>query len=131
MKILNNKIQEAYCSFEVSKLLKEKGFHSIKCKSYIVPEGFEDDRISQNLHGDGQWICRPTHSIAIEWIRMNFSIHIHIEHPMRIGDKEYIPIVAKSNRTGYLSNVMENTKYRSPQEATKAALLYVLKNLIQ
>lgn len=105
---MNNEIQEAYCSFEVSKLLKEKGFN----------------------------IYQPTHAIAIEWLRINFGIWIDIGYEPETGTDmlnepykiEWYSMVSK---IGYLNlDIPTFHQYNTPQEATEVALLYVLNNLI-
>ena len=75
---INNNIEEDYCSFEVSNLLKEKGF-DVHC-TYFYNEGsgwrLQSDSIIKT--GSGDWIHCPTHALAIKWIRENFGIHIWI-----------------------------------------------------
>lgn len=122
-------ITEDYCSFEVSKLLKEKGF-DIYSESYYLDNTKELreyvgcyntlDQEKDNPHS-----IRPTHSLAIKWIRENFGIHIFIDFP-NTNHKWYYQIAdfknLKTLNTGYF--------FDSPEEATEAALLYTLKNLI-
>lgn len=106
---MNNNIQEAYCSFEVSKLLKEKGFDVKQLRTY---------------HREGETVLCPTHALAIEWIRVNFGIHINSVW------------LASAKFCGEITKVKSNMElhavrgYDLPQEATEAALLYTLKNLI-
>lgn len=131
-KQINNDIQEDYCSFEVSKLLKEKGFTApvITC--------FDDDngeiissyshnvfhRINYNV-GGGYKTSRPTHSLAIKWIRENFGYHItsclslqgYYYPCIQMTDGEYLDIV--------------QILYKKPEESIESALLYTLKNLIK
>ena len=70
-------IKEAYCSFEVSKLLKEKGFNERSyCYYYLNGE------IRQAI-ADAPWnngvmepilICAPTHQMAMAWLREEKNI---------------------------------------------------------
>jgi hypothetical protein len=94
MKELINDIQEHYCSFEVSTLLKEKGFKVMCEMFYTKPRskmfGIDEHgryypiiNKSKCLYISGQAsalikniIYAPTHSMAIEWIRVNFGICI-------------------------------------------------------
>ena len=110
-------IQEDYCSFEVAKLLKEKGF-DYKGFDYI---DFEGEVIRQD---------RPTHQMAMKWLREIHKLHItilwdcgacigknsfcyHIDRIDNYEDKGY-------NKIGFDSN----------EEAVEAALKYSLENLI-
>lgn len=121
---LNNNIQEPMCSFEVSKLLKEKGFQVLCQKSFRPSDNKEQDIIGDNLVTNGY--SRPTHAVAIEWIRVNFNIWIWITviNEKYTWSLEYI--------SKYDDRVkLTNSDFNSPQEATEAALLYVLTNLIK
>lgn len=120
---MNNDIQEDYCSFEVSKLLKEKGF-TIKCDSWYDKEG--NSNAEELL---GLILDKPTHSLAIKWIRENFGIHIYTA---AVTNQYYYKIQIISA----LGNSEQKIKGYSgfcntSEEATEAALLYTLQNLIK
>lgn len=169
---MNNNIEESYCSFEVSKLLKEKGFEVPTLCYY-----FEDGAFVQNSYKDitgmdygaefeteyeellGNWndnfvtkkngdrcfgcdkskgyfetYSAPTHAIAIEWLRANFSINIWIDCNKEekwiwtvniIKDGEYIQ---SDDWIEDLENLPDY--YNTPKEAISAAFDYVLKELI-
>lgn len=74
---MKNDINEDYVSFQVAKLLKEKGF-SAYCTSLYTEEGKQNDVGNYNGTDDDKYISysRPTHALAIKWIRENFGIHI-------------------------------------------------------
>ena len=136
-----NIIEEQYCSFEVSKLLKDKGFevpvrnYSLeKDKHKSIYEGTEDDYWGDKriINWNGGiigikpfqgFLSRPTHSLAIEWIRINFGIWICID--IDIINKTYFYITTHENNHSWSEG-----EYTSPQEAYEAALLYVLNNLM-
>lgn len=166
---MNNNIQEDYCSFEVSKLLKEKGF-----KQPTLCYFFEDGEFKENLirdtygyrgdeytveyeqlledwnnnfltkkHGGRCFGCSkssgyletyssPTHSLAIKWIRENFGIHIEAFRQRGINGLGYnfmcVPTELGKNNS---DKIVNEEGYPSPEEATEAALLYTLKNLIK
>jgi len=125
---MNNNITEDYCSFEVSKLLKEKGF-DIYSESYYLDNTKELreyvgcyntlDQEKDNPHS-----IRPTHSLAIKWIRENFGYYIGVlistntkySYSIQMTDGEYVQITSNN--------------YDSPEEATEAALKYVLEKLV-
>lgn len=136
---LNNDIQEGYCSFEVSKLLKEKGFwvqtHD-KCWVKTLDDEIIYNGNKEQHHRAKQWIMHPTHALAIEWIRVNFGIWIYIgckEKEDGSGDVWYIPCgrnlpIKKSGQ--FIIDTIPYLPRETPQEATEAALLFTLKKLI-
>lgn len=139
-KLINN-LTEDYCSFEVSKLLKEKGF-KVEGKWYYRPHFKKKGKpfISWGVEYDSDcyvitdWntnvpypnkpeevLCSaPTHAIAIKWIRENFGIYIET-------------YMTRREKFSWLCNKHNSDipVYSSPEEATEAALLYTLENLIK
>lgn len=67
---MNNNIQEDYCSFEVSKLLKEKGFDVKGNNAYTVTsDGKCSGRVSSVSYKYIESISaiyKPTHALAIK-----------------------------------------------------------------
>lgn len=134
---MNNNIQESYCSFEVSKLLKEKG---LDCGTHTT--AYSEDGIKQispysSFYDPYKYpILNCTHSLAIEWIRVNFGIEIYFrpERNCRIGVTTYYYGISKISKTNHLEIIevvdLLNSEYSTPQEAIEAALIYTLKNLI-
>jgi len=128
MKEINNNIQEPICFSEVSQLLKEKGFDVPTSQFYrngelIDPKRFVDLHINKNSDfAENTFITAPTHSIALEWIRVNFDINIesHV-----VGEKGYFSYTVYINGAKKLKE-----RFDTPQEAIDAALLYALTNLI-
>ena len=111
-------INEDFCSFEVAKLLKEKGFN-YKGFDYI---DFEGEVITQD---------RPTHQMAMKWLREEKNIFIVIEpHAydyVNEKNKSYsCSLWIGDNYYEYL----ESRDYPSYEEAVEAALKYCLENLI-
>lgn len=132
---MNNNITEDYCSFEVSKLLKEKGFLN-PCSHYFDEDGSERriedqsdySKMFHKLPDEGSGIYQPTHSLAIKWIRENFKISIEVDndgYPLF----KWIWIIQRL-QDEFKYNVIEGDFYINYEEATEAALLYTLKNLI-
>ena len=168
---MNNNIQEVYCSKEVSKLLREKGF-DVKCHSHYV--GSSNDirfgivqetgigDINKEFYNNSDLllsISRPTHQVAIEWLRVNFDIYITpltgttlkntkyyfyevVKDDINISKTDYLyEGILKECRQEipgkYINNELLETKifergfaYKTPQEAVEAALLQTLKELI-
>lgn len=134
MKVINNsKLYEPYCSFEVSELLKERGFWVQTYEKCWVKT--LDDEIIYNGNEEQhdraeQWIMHPTHSVAIGWIRLNFSIDIS-SHISTSGHFCYEIRVLKSEPLQGWERLPGNYGYRTTQDAIEAALLYTLKDLIK
>lgn len=86
-------IKEAFVSFEVAKILKEKGFHepciatyNSKTKKFHVEELY--------LDWSTQWesyISVPTHQMVMSWLREVYHIEISIAFgfPFVDGKKQY------------------------------------------
>jgi len=140
MKTINNNIQEQYCSFEVSKLLKDYGFDG-KSNSEM---GFKlDGQVSYDILVDvmnGNGIYSPTHEIAIEWVRINHGVWISVDWMTRTKpyNSGFICHLRGTNNKINQDNflVVNDTLepgyevFNTPQEANEAALLYTLNNLI-
>ena len=133
-------ITEDYCSYEVAKLLKEKGF---------LKE--EDLRMTQNLsfydniglhHNLNKWydsliqdkidfIVAPTHQMAMKWLREVHNIFIVIEPHMYdyINEKNSSYVTSLWQGDNYYENITSKD-YPAYEEAVEAALKYSLENLI-
>lgn len=143
-------IKEAYCSFEVSKLLKEKGFNEYCWKLYelvdldkpVLLNGFELDsdskfwnnrylEVYKKEHPHIIYNCSaPSHQMAMAWCREVHKLHIGIVR----GPKGYhvtietIPLGVVKYITREITGT--TTYVDSCEEAAEVALRYVLKNLI-
>ena len=74
-------IQEAYCSFEVAKLLKEKGFdESIRCWYDNFQDFHEEGMRMSNTDCLPPTIMCPTHQMALAWLRSEYNIHIEVHY---------------------------------------------------
>jgi len=109
-------IQEDYCSFEVSKLLKEKGF-DYQGFDYI---DFEGEVIRQD---------RPTHQMAMKWLKGKGIECVIIPIWNTIG-KQYRSYVLSDLGDRYKDNYDSYSDNISYEEAVEAALKYSLENLI-
>ena len=130
-------ITEDYCSYEVAKLLKEKGF-DWECE-HVIWEGADD-----NYENYDKAIPNPTHQIAMKWLREVHHLLISIvTYPIygKVKDEK------GRNTCGLLywnymaSGEWVNEKYcpnqkafvvsaKCYEEAVEAALKYCLENLI-
>lgn len=158
---MNNNTTEDYVSFEVAKLLKEKGFawldHTLIAKDgklvWSNPTGvptsldngyncYEENGVPirpRKYTPTNTHYPRPTHALAIKWIRENFGIHIYAQF-QTWDDGCYTANwclkqdilwlfydIGVKEKDGML---WKRTKFNKPEEATEAALLHTLQNLI-
>jgi len=125
---MNNNITEDYCSFEISKLLKEKGFAVRGNFGYTMNTKGEYSgnvsNVSYKYIETAGYLYKPTHSLAIKWLRINFQIDIDAT-----CDYERIYWQYGIRRKGYPYLKDYSVKYSTPEEATEAALIHAL-NLI-
>lgn len=149
-------IKEAYCSFEVAKLLKEKGFDEA-CYSYYMTTKTLHTTFHNRVHVEeephfnscdlnGMYdvdessiedICSaPTHQMAMAWLREKYCLHFIIQPMMSMpscelkwsADTYDISIFYKGL---YEFKCVAGTKLcDSPEEAVEAALKYTLEKLV-
>jgi hypothetical protein len=71
-------ITEYYVSFEIAKLLKEKGFDCL-CHSYFRkdnPNNLVKETCGANWNDTPFFTSRPTLQMAMKWLRIEHNIHI-------------------------------------------------------
>ena len=122
-------ITEDFCSFEVAKLLKEKGFNE-DCYTfyeYDNKELYREERIPCcNSRSDDY--AAPTHQMAMKWLREEKRTSIIIEFDLT--KRGYCPYV---HQLDYDMDWVVKWRVNIPmkyEEAVEAACLYSLKNLI-
>ena len=125
-------ITEDYVSFEIAKLLKEKGFDERGLCVYTVEE--------ERFYTFGDWvenscllpnlISAPTHQMALKWLREVHKINIVID--VASDDDNLYSLWKFDIWNGNYSIIWGNKreKFNSYEQAVEAALLYVLKKLI-
>ena len=128
-------IQEAYCSKEVSKLLKEKGFDILVNYEYhykiTIPQFH---RKKHNFNGieyrncSKEWYSSPTHQMARRWLREKHNINIDIVSIWNQKRWEYQVFVVTPENAKQC--YVDDKIYLGYEEAVEAALKYVLENLI-
>jgi len=139
-------ITENYVSFEVAKLLKEKRFEE-HCKSLYRENGRVETVGNYNNIDDDKYISfsRPTQALVIKWLRIKHNIHVSIFPSFAEDNLSYLPV-------GYYSSIYwifadnkpklvdlpkdyatnKHCKiFDSDAQATEAAILYCLQNLIK
>jgi hypothetical protein len=140
---MNKQITEDYVSFEIAKLLKEKGFRGKVHRWYTQ---YEEVAECTNIPHD--YFDCPTFQMALKWLREVHNIVIEISMEDYVTSKNgelqvwysytiwtFIRHLGETGLTDarYDDRAFwqENVKVgQSFEEACEAALLYVLKNLI-
>lgn len=126
-------IEEAYVSFEVAKLLNEKGFNEpILAYAYgqDMVSYYSRPRVTDPMSIEAGRIPLPTQQMAMRWLREKYELFIHIgnddlDYWWQIEDvvnkdENYNPI-CKSNSYGGHSTY---------EEAVDAAIKYCLEHII-
>ena len=120
-------IKEAYVSFEVAKLLKDKGF-DIPCSGrYSVRSKEFHLDCTKMCNNGGLFECAaPTHQMAMKWLREVHNIDIF---PWKIGKGIYSCAIFNSNTGQDLSSNKDfpSEKY---EETVEVAIKYCLENII-
>lgn len=140
---MNNEIQDPLCSSQVSRLLQAKGFDATYRGVFFITPVTPIDQIAEPI-----MVKSPTHAVAIEWLRTNFGI-LNIAPTLEItGTDEweygyeivYLPKIYEvaKRRCPHIERIRSfkegigsyQGSFSSPSEATEAALLYTLTNLV-
>lgn len=120
-------IKEAFCSFEVSKLLKEKGFNEPCIATYnSTTKNFNVEELY--LDWSTQWepyISAPTHQMVMAWLREVHNIDIIIFHEKLPNNCYWARIECHP-----FTEFQQEPEYKTYEEAVEAALKYTLENLI-
>ena len=128
-------LEEDYCSFEVAKLLKEKGFDEPCIRHWDCDDhslyGYNDIPISNSELQANEYngFSAPSQSMAMKWLREEHNIFIQIstvlqDQPFGL---HYRPSIQDYHAYARHDNFIEYVTY---EEAVEAALKYSLENLI-
>ena len=147
-------IQEAYCSYEVAKLLKEKGFNENTICKYAdiggITEKWYDDYRERVLRFDwnegyliepltepkdqyeiiGDTISAPTHQMAMSWLREVHGIFIAINNDDLDFNWQCYDLINRGSTLDPKILSESYAGYKTYEEAVEAALKYCLENLI-
>jgi len=123
-------ITEDYCSYEIAKLLKEKGFVE-PCLYFYFTNGKIEKAIGLK---DKNTACvstfsAPTHQMALKWLREVYGLHIWVDYS-RLDCNEKQPYLWNIVETKINGDYWGGTYHKSSKEAVESALKYVLENLI-
>lgn len=131
-------IQEDYCSYKVSKLLKEKGL-DVPCRTYYTLDDKDGDGKEEvyfiNLFNDIYLynsernideINAPTHQLAMKWLREKYDIFIIISQTY---NKEYL--IGYNKRGMYQGRLLyETVTFANYESAVDWALGEILTKII-
>lgn len=119
-------ITEDYVSFEIAKLLKEKGFDE-PCTSKYCTDGSFDRSFChyKNSEINKDAYNAPTHQMAMKWLREVHGLIISIEFQIICPTWKWRIYIKSSN-----DKHTDFQHYDKYEEAVEAALKYSLENLI-
>lgn len=132
-------IKEDFVSYEIAKLLEEKGFNE-SCDNYYDQSSDEPQQLTldEMYYSYDEFIKAPTHQMAMKWLRKVHKLYIGIN--IEVGDIQMLPSYDfEETVLGYnfviyneetLIWVFKDKTPRSYEEAVEAAIKYCLKNLI-
>ena len=128
-------ITEDYCSYEIAKLLKEKGFDA-ECRAAYTNYGklFTtqiQQYITNVLCSRGTlWDCTaPTHQMAMRWLRDVHKLSIEPFYMFPAIWEIDIKYIDKKTDLSEFEDIRDKS-YNSYEEAAEAGIKYCLENLI-
>lgn len=111
-------ITEDYCSFEISKLLKEKGFDE-PCTE-----------LNKLCLRDGEKpVLKVTHQKVMKWLREAHNLFIEISTSIDLNGKYHFSYTILDKECKYVRRLYTDFDW-DYEDAVEAALKYSLKNLI-
>jgi hypothetical protein len=151
VKKINNKISDSFCSFEVSKLLRDKGF-DVSCNSHYelaltsqkhkedghsgpfgwkkgevnLQSAYNSNKLLDTYYNGKTWYAcsRPTHSLAMEWLRVNFKKWIKIDQDWDKGKMLGYEAVINDK-----DGLVDCGTFKTPEEAREQGLITALKSI--
>lgn len=122
-------LKEDYVSFEVAKLLKEKGFDE-PCRSYFISDLGDYRRCAVDITSkncSSEQILMPTHQMAMKWLREVHHIIFVFKPSHFSGDECTYWTYERWCGDNFDGEVLSFKIY---EQAVEAALKYSLENLI-
>jgi hypothetical protein len=122
-------ITEDYCSYEVAKLLKEKGFNE-PCDNYYDKKGSEKQEPqeltwNEIMYSYNEFLKAPTHQMAMKWLREVHGLIISIEFQIICPTWKWRIYIKSSN-----DKHTDFRHYNKYEDAVEKALKYTVENLI-
>ena len=142
-------ITEDYVSYEIAKLLKEKGFDE-ECRAFwkewngattlchcSSAHAFEwcNNQMLKRYNDDSEMnIATPTPQMAMKWLRdkKHYCIQVMLDSWAYGGHSGYYAVIQKtdSDFEMMLQDAVDEVFYQTYEEAAEAAIKYCLENLI-
>lgn len=121
-------IKEIFVSFELSKLLTEKGFNPLPIGEDYIPCMYDENgKVHWGMY-DPNWYWRITHQTALKWLRDN-GIYITIVYGDYPSLKKVFWTPQIDSLEGFDLPDSFYKEYNTYEEATEAAIKYCLENL--
>ena len=127
-------ITEDYVSYEVAKLLQEKGFDE-PCRAYWDNQPSLNIRglfwtIEPHRHYDRE-VSAPTHQMAMKWLREEHGFHISVAPYLNNeGEVTWVWEIINIYTATIIADSLDDDDFNSCEEAVEAALKYCLTELI-
>ena len=119
-------ITEDYLSFEVAKLLKEKGFDE-KCSRWYVANEPQEGLVVSGFGENQFYINAPTLQMAMKWLREVHNLYIEIFVTWRDKIPHY---QWRINNLITQDTIVDTPCLEKPEEAVEAGIKYCLEKLI-
>jgi len=139
-------ITEDFVSFEIAKLLKEKGFpqNPNVCNTAYTFSGKLSNNAKSFVHNAAEfdklgikplsYSMAPTLQMAMKWMREihHYYIQVMLDSWACGGHSGYYVVIQKtdSDFEMMLSDALDEVFYKTPEDAAEAAIKYCLTNLI-
>ena len=128
-------IKEAYVSFKIAKLIKDKGFDE-HCDNYYDQSSDEPQQftLDEMYYSYDEFIKAPTHQMAMRWLREIHNKHCDIGYDIDL--KWYFQIIDLEQTVEYdypetkYHHAENETGFNTYEDAVEAAIKYCLENLI-
>lgn len=126
-------ITEDFCSFEVAKLLKEKGFNEpLRCWYDNFQDFHEEGVRMSNSDCLPPTIMCPTHQMVMKWLREvhNLFIEPYVVKNYSKKKLEYTYSIQDLDFQGSDDGIECCKNWDTPEQACETAIKYCLENLI-
>jgi hypothetical protein len=125
-------ITEDYCSYEVAKLLKNKGFDE-ECIGAYSETNHTITKFEPNVKNSEVgplMYSAPTHQMAMKWLREVYGIFIAINNDDLDFNWQCYDLINRGSTLDPKILSESYAGYKTYEEAVEAALKYCLQNLI-
>lgn len=127
-------VTEDYVSYEIAKLLKEKGFDWNTDKQFNSDKIVGDYNITDRSRYPERYLDAPTLQMVMKWLRSNFNLN-PVPYALSLGWAFDVFDLSDRDITGCkklysMDFPTKNACYETYEEAAEAAIKYCLENLI-